>query len=74
MSGLAGSQAVLTELARVRLHGFLEQEVEAARAASLSEMQAVYLEREQLYSQATAVSRWRFQAYSRVQAGLRSRV
>ncbi|WOL03023.1 zinc protease PQQL-like [Canna indica] len=43
-------EAMLTEVARVRLHGFSEREISIVRALMLSEIESVYLERDQMQS------------------------
>lgn len=45
------SQALLTELARARLHGFSEREVEIALALEMSEVESLWLERDQIYAE-----------------------
>lgn len=46
------AQAVLTELARVRLHGFSERELAAAVSLEMSDVESLYVERDQIYAQA----------------------
>lgn len=41
-------QAVLTELARVRLHGLSKREVAISRAKLMADAEAVYIERDQV--------------------------
>ncbi|XP_074359577.1 zinc protease PQQL-like [Apium graveolens] len=43
-------ESMLTEVARVRLHGFSEREIAIARAFLLSEIESAYLERDQMQS------------------------
>ncbi|CAL9145042.1 unnamed protein product [Musa hybrid cultivar] len=43
-------EAMLTEVARVRLHGFSEREISIVRALMMSEIESAYLEREQMQS------------------------
>lgn len=43
-------QTLLTELARVRCHGFSEAEVAAARSQEMAEAESQYCERDQVYS------------------------
>ncbi|KAL6958556.1 hypothetical protein U1Q18_048858 [Sarracenia purpurea var. burkii] len=43
-------ESMLTEVARVRLHGFSEREVSAVRALLMSEIESAYLERDQMQS------------------------
>lgn len=43
-------QAVLIELARVRLHGFTEREMRAARGVQMAETESLFTERDQEYS------------------------
>lgn len=43
-------QAVLTELARVRLHGFSERELRQAKLNMLSEVESAFIEKDQDYS------------------------
>ena len=42
---------MLTELARARLHGFSEKEVEIALALEMSEVESLWLERDQIYAE-----------------------
>lgn len=44
-------KALLTELARIRLHGFSEREVRQACASMMSDVESAYIERDQDYSQ-----------------------
>ena len=44
-------QALLTEVARIRLHGFSEREVRQAQATMLSDVESAYIERDQDNSQ-----------------------
>lgn len=46
-------QALLTEVARIRLHGFSEREVRQAQATMLSDVESAYIERDQDNSQVT---------------------
>ncbi|KAI7987810.1 Zinc protease PQQL-like [Camellia lanceoleosa] len=43
-------KSILTEVARVRLHGFSESEISVARALLMSEIESAYLERDQMQS------------------------
>jgi hypothetical protein len=43
---------VLTELARVRLHGFSERELAAAVSLEMADVESLYVERDQIYAQA----------------------
>ncbi|CAL5358910.1 unnamed protein product [Camellia sinensis] len=43
-------KSILTEVARVRLHGFSECEISVARALLMSEIESAYLERDQMQS------------------------
>ncbi|XP_073298175.1 zinc protease PQQL-like [Primulina huaijiensis] len=43
-------ESMLTEVARVRIHGFSEREISVARDMLLSEIESVYLERDQMQS------------------------
>ncbi|KAL7167977.1 hypothetical protein ACSBR2_038415 [Camellia fascicularis] len=43
-------KSILTEVARVRLHGFSEREISVARALLMSEIESAYLERDQMQS------------------------
>nr|XP_017222853.1 PREDICTED: zinc protease PQQL-like isoform X1 [Daucus carota subsp. sativus] len=43
-------ESMLTEVARVRLHGFSEREIAIARALLMSEIESAYLERDQMQS------------------------
>ncbi|GAA0155968.1 metalloprotease [Lithospermum erythrorhizon] len=43
-------QSMLTEVARVRLHGFSEREISVVRALLMSEIESAYLERDQMQS------------------------
>ncbi|KAL8102510.1 zinc protease PQQL-like isoform X2 [Apium graveolens] len=43
-------ESMLTEVARVRLHGFSEREIAIARSLLLSEIESAYLERDQMQS------------------------
>ncbi|GMH03369.1 hypothetical protein Nepgr_005208 [Nepenthes gracilis] len=43
-------ESMLTELARIRLHGFSEREISIVRALLLSEIESAYLERDQMQS------------------------
>ncbi|CAA3027767.1 zinc protease PQQL-like isoform X1 [Olea europaea subsp. europaea] len=43
-------ESMLTEVARVRIHGFSEREILIARALLMSEIESAYLEREQIQS------------------------
>ncbi|KVI12277.1 Metalloenzyme, LuxS/M16 peptidase-like protein [Cynara cardunculus var. scolymus] len=43
-------ESMLTEIARVRLHGFSERETSVARALMMSEIESAYLERDQVQS------------------------
>ena len=44
-------QALLTEMARIRLHGFSEREIRQAQATMLSDVESAYIERDQDNSQ-----------------------
>ena len=44
-------QALLLEMARIRLHGFSEREVNQARASMMADVESAYIERDQDYSQ-----------------------
>lgn len=44
-------QALLLELARIRLHGFSDREVKQACASMMSDVESAYIERDQDYSQ-----------------------
>lgn len=46
-------QAVLIELARARLHGFSDREVEIALALEMSEAESMWVERDQIYAEAS---------------------
>ena len=46
-------QALMIEMARIRLHGFSEREVSQARASMMSDVESAYIERDQDYSQAS---------------------
>lgn len=41
----------MVEMARIRLHGFSEREVNQARASMMSDVESAYIERHQDYSQ-----------------------
>lgn len=41
----------MLEMARIRLHGFSEREVNQARASMMSDVESAYIERDQDYSQ-----------------------
>ncbi|KAI3868227.1 hypothetical protein MKW92_045537 [Papaver armeniacum] len=43
-------ESMLTEVARIRLHGFSEREVSTVRALLMSEIESAYLERDQMQS------------------------
>ncbi|KAM7509636.1 hypothetical protein LguiA_020089 [Lonicera macranthoides] len=43
-------ESMLTEVARVRLHGFSEREISIVRALLMSEIESAYLERDQMQS------------------------
>ncbi|KAL3146657.1 hypothetical protein ABBQ32_000885 [Trebouxia sp. C0010 RCD-2024] len=43
--------ALMLEMARIRLHGFSEREVNQARASMMSDVESAYIERDQDYSQ-----------------------
>ncbi len=43
---------MLTELARVRLHGFSERELAAAVSLEMADVESLYVERDQIYAQA----------------------
>ncbi|KAL3535658.1 hypothetical protein ACH5RR_004119 [Cinchona calisaya] len=43
-------QSMLTEVARVRMHGFSEREIAVVRALLMSEIESAYLERDQMQS------------------------
>ncbi|KAI4350751.1 hypothetical protein L6164_005172 [Bauhinia variegata] len=43
-------ESMLTEVARVRLHGFSEREISIVRALLMSEIESAYLERDQIQS------------------------
>nr|XP_043621332.1 zinc protease PQQL-like [Erigeron canadensis] len=43
-------ESMLTEIARVRLHGFSDREISVARASMMSEIESAYLERDQVQS------------------------
>ncbi|GAB4852720.1 hypothetical protein Ancab_016931 [Ancistrocladus abbreviatus] len=43
-------ESMLTELARVRLHGFSEREISIVRSLLMSEIESAYLERDQMQS------------------------
>ncbi|XP_071721497.1 zinc protease PQQL-like isoform X2 [Rutidosis leptorrhynchoides] len=43
-------ESMLTEVARVRLHGFSDREISVARAMMMSEIESAYLERDQVQS------------------------
>ncbi|XP_052199575.1 zinc protease PQQL-like isoform X2 [Diospyros lotus] len=43
-------ESMLTEVARVRLHGFSEREISVVRALLMSEIESAYLERDQMQS------------------------
>ncbi|CAI9259574.1 unnamed protein product [Lactuca saligna] len=43
-------ESMLTEIARVRIHGFSERETSVARASMMSEIESAYLERDQVQS------------------------
>ncbi|MFS7930096.1 putative processing peptidase [Helianthus anomalus] len=47
---LIALESMLTEIARVRLHGFSEREISVARATMMSEIESAYLERDQVQS------------------------
>ncbi|XP_078169088.1 insulinase (Peptidase family M16) protein isoform X3 [Carex rostrata] len=47
---LVALESMLTELARVRLHGFSEREISIVRALMMSEIESAYLERDQMQS------------------------
>ncbi|RAL48802.1 hypothetical protein DM860_001122 [Cuscuta australis] len=47
---LEALESMLTEVARVRLHGFSEREISVVRALLMSEIESAYLEREQMQS------------------------
>ncbi|AET05136.2 peptidase M16 inactive domain protein [Medicago truncatula] len=47
---LEALESMLTEVARVRLHGFSEREVSIVRALLMSEIESAYLERDQVQS------------------------
>lgn len=44
-------QALLIEMARIRLHGFSEREIHQARSSMMSDVESAYIERDQDYSQ-----------------------
>ena len=44
-------QALLVEMARIRLHGFSEREVQKACTSMMSDVESAYIERDQDYSQ-----------------------
>eukprot|EP00899_Mesostigma_viride_P018829 jgi/Mesvir1/26948/Mv20668-RA.1 len=44
-------EAMLTEVARVRLHGFTEREVAIAKARTMADLESSYLERDQFQSE-----------------------
>ncbi|DBA85638.1 TPA: hypothetical protein ACH3X1_005214 [Trebouxia sp. C0004] len=44
-------QALLVEMARIRLHGFSEKEVQKACTSMMSDVESAYIERDQDYSQ-----------------------
>ncbi|CAK9136275.1 unnamed protein product [Ilex paraguariensis] len=43
-------ESMLTEVARVRIHGFSEREISVVRALMMSEIESAYLERDQMQS------------------------
>lgn len=45
------AQAMMIEMARIRLHGFSQREVDQARASMMSDVESAYIERDQDYSQ-----------------------
>lgn len=47
---LAALEAILTEIARVRLHGFSDREVALVRSLYMATMESAYLERDQIQS------------------------
>eukprot|EP01025_Chloroclados_australasicus_P009149 TRINITY_DN13521_c0_g1_i3.p1 TRINITY_DN13521_c0_g1~~TRINITY_DN13521_c0_g1_i3.p1 ORF type:complete len:1012 (-),score=156.71 TRINITY_DN13521_c0_g1_i3:256-3291(-) len=47
---LPAIEAILIEIARVRLYGFSERELKVARASMLSEVESMYLERDQSHA------------------------
>ncbi|XP_042385676.1 zinc protease PQQL-like [Zingiber officinale] len=47
---VAALEAMLIEVARVRLHGFSEREISIVRALMMSEIESAYLERDQMQS------------------------
>ncbi|VFQ63017.1 unnamed protein product [Cuscuta campestris] len=60
---LEALESMLTEVARVRLHGFSEREISGVRASLMSEMESAYLEREQMES--TSLSDYYLQHFLR---------
>lgn len=44
---IKGFQALLTEVARVRLHGLSKREVDRARDMAMSDAEALYMEKDQ---------------------------
>ena len=48
---MIAAQAMMIEMARIRLHGFSAREVDQARASMMSEVESAYIERDQDYSQ-----------------------
>ncbi|CAI9100506.1 OLC1v1037622C1 [Oldenlandia corymbosa var. corymbosa] len=47
---IAALESMLTEVARVRLHGFSDREIAVVRALLMSEIESAYLERDQMQS------------------------
>ena len=47
-------QALLVEMARIRLHGFSDREMSQARASMMSDVESAYIERDQDYSQVSS--------------------
>jgi hypothetical protein len=47
-------QTLLTELARIRLHGFSQREVLAAINISMADAESLYMERDQDYAQVSS--------------------
>ena len=43
---------MLTELARVRLHGFSKRELAAAVSLEMADVESLYVARDQIYAQA----------------------
>ena len=48
---MACVQALMIEMARIRLHGFSDREIGQARASMMSDVESAYIERDQDYSQ-----------------------